>query len=128
LIRKAVEDNLVGYYFVNEAWVRAVPKSSKDDEIVCARCGEDHPGRSTPQCAKYLPALRSGKMPSEFPDRRETLAMNVVTRAGRRMVQRAFHHEGKHIVFDGAAKDMEDGGFNYVSELLAEADRARGAQ
>jgi hypothetical protein len=128
LIRRAVLENLVGYYFINEVWVRAVPKSAMDDEIICAKCGGNHPGRSTAQCARFIPTLRSGKMVSELPDRREVLMMCVVTRGGRRTLQRGFHHEGKRIVFDGVVGEVEDGGFNYFADLLAEADRARGAQ
>lgn len=128
LIRKAVQDNPVGYYFINEMWVRRLDKSSADDKIICAKCSENHVGRSTAQCAKFIPALRSGKLVSELPDRREVLMMCVVTRMGRRTLQRSFHHEGKRIVFDGAAGEFEDAGFSYISELLAEADRARAAQ
>jgi hypothetical protein len=61
---------------------------------------------------------------SESPDRREVLMMCVVTRMGRRTLQRSFHHEGKRIMFDGAAGEVGEAGFNYISELLAEADRA----
>jgi hypothetical protein len=57
LIRKAVEDNLVGYYFINEMWIRRFDKSSADDEIICAKCGENHIGRATAQYRKFFPAL-----------------------------------------------------------------------
>ena len=45
-----------------------------------------------------------------------------------KLLQRSFHHERKRIVFDGAAGEVEETGFNYFGDLLAEADRARGAQ
>jgi hypothetical protein len=61
-------------------------------------------------------------MVSELPDRCEILMMCVVTRVGRRLLQRTFHHEGKHIVFDGEAKELDSAGFNYFADLLAEAD------
>jgi hypothetical protein len=128
LIRQAVHENLVGYYFINEAWVRVVPNASTDNEVICAECGENHVGRSTAQCSRFIPVLRSGKMVSELPDRREILMMCAVTRVGRRLLQRTFHHEGKHIVFDGEAKEVDSSGFNYFADLLAEADRARGSQ
>ena len=128
LIRQAVLENLVGYYFINEAWVKTVPKAFESDEVVCAVCGENHVDRSTAQCARFIPALRSGKLVSEQPDRREILMMCVVTRGGRRLLQRTFHHEGKRIVFDGEPNELDSSGFNYFADLLAEADRARGAQ
>ena len=67
-------------------------------------------------------------MVSELPDRREILMMSAVTRVGRRLLQRTLHHEGKRIVFDGEARELEATGFYYFGDLLAETDRERGAQ
>jgi hypothetical protein len=124
LIRAAVDNNLIGYYFINEAWVASLKPTH---QVVCARCGEKHDGRSTPRCARFIPTLQSGQMIHDMPDKREMLMMCAVTRAGRRMLQQDFDHEGKRIALDGEVKEVKLS-FDKFGELLAEADRVRGAQ
>jgi hypothetical protein len=67
LIRQAVLENLVGYYFINEAWVKAVTKALESDEVVCAVCGENHVDRSTAQCARFFRRCGQGRWCPSYP-------------------------------------------------------------